>query len=185
MLNSTTILTLVIFLILLSIVSSFFSQKKKSYLLKLGIIYDRMELSLVKNKIAIDSDIKKYLIGHKNYIVNNELIDIQVLLAIGRLIPKEVMQQMKEQNRKIKLSLPQETIKLEEEFELLFYKLIFLSTLRPTFLIFVFAVMVKKIFTSKRAFNSIVSIKGKLHKLASQENVIGRYSINNKSVLTA
>lgn len=166
-----------VLIIVYSVFNSLICQYRLSQFNKLGIIYDQMEFSLVKNETPINNNIVEYLSGFKIYLSNRGLADIQVMLAIRSLIPLDEVKKIEDSNIKIKTLLPQEMEVLEAEFEQTLQRIIILSALKFDFIFVLALEFLRKLANLKFPKTNVYNyIKYKIRSVTDEENIIGRYS---------
>lgn len=126
--------TLFIIAAILLFNNQFLVFRRQVYYNKLDVIYAQMELYLIKNEIHIDNSIAIFLTKLKNINENKGLLDIQILLALLHLVPKNEFERNRRKSKKLFKDIPEGLINLLKEYDRMAVYLIFYSCLKPDFI---------------------------------------------------
>lgn len=129
-----TIISGIILLILF--INTRIRSKRKSLSFDLRIIYDRLEMSIIKNAVNPDNLLIKYLKGFKNLAVNPSLADIQVILGTIAKVDKSKLEQMRKEMDDFETTLPKETLELANQFNSIVNSMVKLSMYKVDFILF-------------------------------------------------
>ncbi len=100
------------------------------YMNNMAIIYENMEIYLLKNNVSLDNNLVSFLKVYKSIIVNPELTDIDIFTAL-----KSQSRNSKKTKTKINMDfIPEEIIKMSYDFNTYFAKSLRLSMLKLSFL---------------------------------------------------
>ncbi|MDY0104411.1 MAG: hypothetical protein RBS07_15855 [Lentimicrobium sp.] len=124
----------------LVIINAIIKKKRINLEIDLRVIYDKIEVSVIKNRNTPDNALLDYLKRHKFFAINPDFADIQmVLYAATRMDDKQIKENIAE-SESLKETLSTETRELIAEFNNRIHKLIKLSLLKPSFFLFLFIV---------------------------------------------
>lgn len=155
------IILLISSLVILSVFvfNQYVKYKRFKYVNNLGVIYDRMEMHFVRNNIIMKKDYIEFLKIFKNFTVNPDYLDVQVLLLY------KIATEKNGSLKKDTLWFDRTLKSLGNDFEIIFKdfdkstnKLINLSFYKPDFLAFLLSQFVKyKIYKSTNSFKKFIS----------------------------
>lgn len=123
-------------ILIISFIRTYINNRRQICFNQMTSIYDRMELFAFENNLQNDKNIIAYLMPFKNYVVNTEFADIEILAGRITKIPKSVFETKKKKYLELKKSIPEELKVFSSEFDIELDKAIKLSILRASFLIY-------------------------------------------------
>lgn len=123
-----------LYIVLVIVGFSLYFRRKKSMDRKILInemtaIYEKMEISLLKNEAKINGDIASFLMSHKNLVVNPEYADIRIIMHYNN--DKNKRQKPSKINEE---NIPEYLLELSNEFKSRFVGLVRLSMLNWRFI---------------------------------------------------
>ncbi len=131
------VLIISILILIVFIINQIIKYRRFKSINNLSIIYDRMEMYFVKNNIKLNKDYIEFLKIFKNFVVNPDFLDIQVLMLAKMATEKEgILQKNTEWFNKTLTSLGDNFKIIFKEFDKNTNEIVFLSTLKPDFIFF-------------------------------------------------
>lgn len=125
---------------------------------RLEASYEKMEFYFLLNKISLTKEKIKFLKIFKNFIVNPEYLDIQVLLSQMHLADREHLEKNRIWFEKQLTSLGSDFTPLLNQYDNHTYELIKLSCFKFDFVWFAFMMISRSIYKNgKQAFNLFIS----------------------------
>lgn len=132
-----TLTILGVLLLLFFGLNQYLKYKRFKYVNQMSIIYDKMEMHFVRNKVTPKKDYLEFLKIFKNIIVNSEFLDIQVLLLLKAVSEKQgKLDKDHKWYNKVQNELGVEFLKLSNEFDYYSTEIIKLSLYKPDFMFF-------------------------------------------------
>lgn len=155
---NTILLILSIILFSVFALNQYIKYKRFKYVNNLGIVYDKMEMFFVRNNIIMKRDYIEFLKIFKNFTLNPEYLDIQILML--HKIASEKRGNLKEDSAwfdKTLKSLGSDFEVIFKEFDNNTNEIIKLSFFRPDFILFILSQLVKyKVSTGANSFKSFI-----------------------------
>ena len=155
-----------VFLTLLSLVTisyfgiyQFLKYKRFKAVNRMVIVYDKIEMFFIKNKIHLTCDYIEFLKLFKNLTVNPEYLDVQVLILHKIAAEnKGILKTNANWFNKILDSLGPDFLEIFDEFDASSNKVIKMSFYKPDFLVFRFQLIVKyRLGLSIKSFKTFLS----------------------------
>jgi hypothetical protein len=150
------ILSVIVFSVF--VINQYIKYKRFKYVNNLGIVYDKMEMFFVRNNIIMKRDYIEFLKIFKNFTVNPEYLDIQILIL--QKLATEKRGTLKDDSAWFDKTLKS----LGSDFEIIFKEfdentnqIIKLSFYKPDFIGFMLRQIVKyKVSTGANSFKSFI-----------------------------
>lgn len=165
-------LTLISVIVLLFfVINQYIKYKRFKYISNLNVIYEKMEMHFVNNDIILKRDYVELLKIFKNFTVNPEYLDIQILLLFK--IASEKNGSLKKDSLwfdRTLNSLDKNFQDIFEEFDDVTNKIINVSYLKPDFIYFIFKHLIKYKINSKT--NSVTKFLKELQFVKRNDEVI-------------
>lgn len=154
------LLTVLMVIAIVCMLGRLYTQNKKVIIgNRLDTIYDQMEMYIVKNNIRTSRAILDYLKRWKNFKVNNEFADIQILFLAYKNISAKEHELNKLKHKKELEKIPKELIILGAKFSKELDKLVFLSIFRSTFLVNILPILIIVSFKAIISFSTKPFVK--------------------------
>lgn len=133
-----------ILIILLFQMRSYIKNSREIILNEMRVLYDYIELSVVRNRVVLNNEVVTYLKTHKTFIINPEYADIRVLLAIINRLSEAELERMKSESQHVESGLPKDLIELGNKFNKKLLHLTFYSFFKANFILFLIKQMASK-----------------------------------------
>jgi len=150
------IIAIVVVLILYFVFNTMIGNRRQIAFNKIDAYYDEMELYVVQNKLNPNNELIEYLKRYKQFKVNNELADIQVLIGLVMIAITKQRQLNKSLviQQKISSDMPAELVQIGHKIDKEIVRAIRLSMYKPDCLSFIAYVIAKGLVKSTFNFSS-------------------------------
>lgn len=127
---------------------------------KLIMLYDKMEMVIIKNNLPISKEVRKYLERHKFFVVNPRYTDIEVVLVGKSNTTSEYINDVKINKNTVEILIP-ELIDISIEFEKTLDECVIHSAMSsPKFILFLAKRFISSLFLGLKE-NSMKAFKKK------------------------
>lgn len=174
----TTLIYILFFvIIIISIINNAIIVLRQKTYNNMDILYDKMEIFVIKNKLTPDNELLNFLKSFKNLTINKDFADIYVLLTIIQSLPNGDFENNRKKYENYIKTLPIELVRIANEFNNQVSIAISISVFKPDFLWFFSKIFLKHSFISlkNRSYKKIKNLTTNVRYVFHYENLLASY----------